>query len=200
MKHRWQIYPRCLKRACDFVLSSGLCLLLAPLMLLLVVFLALFHRGGNVFFLQERAGCGGKVFRIIKFRTMDDGRDQNGELLPDGQRITPVGRFLRRTSIDEIPQLVNVLKGDMALVGPRPLFPEYLPMYSAEHARRHEVRPGITGWAQCHGRNGISWEEKLDMDVWYVDHVSFSTDCKVILRTVKTVLCQTGIDNSAYLK
>lgn len=182
------------------MLSSWLCLLLAPLMLLLVVFLALFHRGGNVFFLQERAGYGGKTFRIIKFRTMDDGRDQNGELLPDGQRITPVGRFLRRTSIDEIPQLVNVLKGDMALVGPRPLFPEYLPMYSAEHARRHEVRPGITGWAQCHGRNGISWEEKLDMDVWYVDHVSFSTDCKVILRTVKTVLCQTGIDNSAYLK
>ena len=143
--------------------------------------------------MQERPGLHGKIFKIIKFKTMTDERDADGNLLPDAQRLTKVGKFVRSTSIDELPQLINVLKGDMALIGPRPLLVKYLPLYSAEQARRHEVRPGITGWAQCHGRNAISWAEKFRLDVWYVDHCSLITDVQVILITIKKVIHRADI-------
>ena len=151
---------------------------------------------GNAFFLQERPGWHGKIFKIIKFKTMTDERDAEGNLLPDADRLTKVGRFVRSTSIDELPQLINVLKGDMALIGPRPLLPKYLPLYSPEQARRHEVRPGISGWAQCHGRNAISWTEKFRLDVWYVDHCTFLTDVKIIFLTIKKVVCRADINTS----
>ena len=151
---------------------------------------------GNAFFLQERPGWHGKIFKIIKFKTMTDERDTEGNLLPDADRLTKVGRFVRSTSIDELPQLINVLKGDMALIGPRPLLPKYLPLYSPEQARRHEVRPGISGWAQCHGRNAISWTEKFRLDVWYVDHCTFLTDVKIIFLTIKKVVCRADINTS----
>ena len=147
-------------------------------------------------FLQERPGKDGKIFKVIKFKTMTDERDENGRLLPDAERLTKVGKFVRSTSIDELPQLINVLKGDMALIGPRPLLPQYLPLYSPEQARRHEVRPGISGWAQCHGRNAISWTEKFKLDVWYVDHVSFITDLKVLFITIKNVLMRKDINSA----
>lgn len=146
-------------------------------------------------FYQERPGWHGKIFKVIKFKTMTDERDENGRLLPDARRITKVGRFVRSTSIDELPQLFNVLKGDMALIGPRPLLVQYLPLYSPEQARRHEVRPGISGWAQCHGRNAISWTEKFNLDVWYVDHCTLWTDVKVILITIKKVIFRSDINN-----
>lgn len=149
-----------------------------------------------VIFTQERPGKDAKIFRVIKFKTMTDERDAEGNLLPDAERLTKVGRFVRSTSIDELPQLINVLKGDMALIGPRPLLPQYLPLYSPEQARRHEVRPGISGWAQCHGRNAISWTEKFKLDVWYVDHVSFITDVKVIFITIKNVLARKDINSA----
>ena len=145
-------------------------------------------------FLQERPGKDGKIFKVIKYKTMTDERDAEGNLLPDAQRLTRVGKFVRSTSIDELPQLINVLKGDMALIGPRPLLVQYLPLYSKEQARRHEVRPGISGWAQCHGRNNISWTEKFKLDVWYVDHVSLMTDLKVIFITIKKVLFKEDIN------
>ena len=145
------------------------------------------NKGAGAFFLQERPGKEAKIFKIIKFKTMTDERDANGELLPDAQRLTNVGKIVRSTSIDELPQLINVLKGDMALIGPRPLRTHYLPLYSQEQMRRHEVRPGISGWAQCHGRNAISWTDKFKLDVWYVDHCTFGTDLKVILLTIKKV-------------
>lgn len=153
-------------------------------------------------FLQDRPGKNAKIFKVIKFKTMTDERDSNGELLPDEMRLTKVGRFVRSTSIDELPQLINVLKGDMALIGPRPLLVQYLPLYNAEQARRHEVRPGITGWAQCHGRNAISWQEKFKLDVWYVDHISLSTDIRVIATTIKKVLSRADIssDTSATME
>ena len=146
-----------------------------------------------VIFLQERPGKDAKIFRVIKFKTMTDERDAEGKLLPDAKRLTKVGKFVRSTSIDELPQLINVLKGDMALIGPRPLLEKYLPLYSKEQMRRHEVRPGISGWAQCHGRNAISWTEKFKLDVWYVDHLSLWTDLKVIFLTIKKVLVREGI-------
>ena len=149
----------------------------------------------GAFFLQERPGKDGKIFRVIKFKTMTDERDAGGNLLPDEQRLTKVGRFVRSTSIDELPQLINVLKGDMALIGPRPLLPQYLPLYNKVQARRHEVRPGITGWAQCHGRNAISWTKKFELDVWYVDHCSFLLDLKIIFLTIKKVLVREGISS-----
>ena len=149
---------------------------------------------GRLLFFQERPGKGGKIFKVIKFKTMTDERDANGELLPDADRLTKVGRFVRSTSIDELPQLINVLKGDMALIGPRPLLVQYLPLYSKEQARRHDVRPGISGWAQCHGRNAISWKQKFEYDVWYVDHLSLMTDLKVIWITVQKVLQRDGIN------
>ena len=149
-----------------------------------------------VFFTQERPGKDAKIFKVIKFKTMTDEKDAEGKLLPDAQRLTKVGRFIRSTSIDELPQLINVLKGDMALIGPRPLRVHYLPLYSPEQARRHEVRPGISGWAQCHGRNAISWTEKFKLDVWYVDHVSLITDLKIIFITIKNVLMRKDVNNA----
>ena len=166
---------------------------LSPILLVVTVWLHFANKGAGAFFLQERPGLHGKIFKIVKFKTMTDERDADGKLLPDLQRITTVGRFVRNTSLDELPQLWNVLKGDMALIGPRPLLVKYLPLYSPEQARRHEVRPGITGWAQCHGRNTLTWADKFKLDVWYVDHCSFRTDIAIIITTIKKVLKHEGI-------
>jgi len=159
-----------------------------------MVWLHFANKGAGAFFFQERPGKDGKIFKIIKFKTMTDERDAEGNLLPDEDRLTKVGKFVRSTSIDELPQLMNVLKGDMSLIGPRPLLVQYLPLYNREQMRRHEVRPGISGWAQCHGRNAISWAEKFKFDVWYVDHLSLMTDLKIILITVKKVLFRENIN------
>lgn len=168
-------------------------LLIGWLLVIIAIGLRFTNKKSGVFFFQERPGKNGRVFKVIKFKTMTDECDAEGRLLPDEQRLTKVGRFVRSTSIDELPQLINVLKGDMSLVGPRPLLVQYLPLYSSEQARRHEVRPGITGWAQCHGRNAISWSEKFKLDVWYVDHCSLLTDIKVIMITLKKVLFREDI-------
>lgn len=190
------MYRHFFKRIFDFVLALLALVCLSPLLLVVAVWLHFANKGAGAFFLQERPGLHGKLFKIIKFKTMTDERAPDGTLLPDMQRLTRVGRFVRSTSIDELPQLVNVLKGDMALVGPRPLLPQYLPLYSPEQARRHDVRPGITGWAQCHGRNAISWAEKFKLDVWYVDHLSIKTDIRVIFTTIKRVFRREGINES----
>lgn len=190
------MYRHFFKRIFDFVLALLALVCLSPLLLVVAVWLHFANKGAGVFFLQQRPGLHGKLFKIIKFKTMTDERAPDGTLLPDMQRLTRVGRFVRSTSIDELPQLVNVLKGDMALVGPRPLLPQYLPLYSPEQARRHDVRPGITGWAQCHGRNAISWAEKFKLDVWYVDHLSLKTDIRVILDTIKVVISHHDIAQS----
>lgn len=187
------MYQYFFKRILDFCIALTVLVCISPLLLLVTVWLHFANKGAGAFFLQERPGWRAKIFKVIKFKTMTDERGADGELLPDAQRLTSVGRFVRSTSIDELPQLINVLKGDMALIGPRPLLPQYLPLYSEKQARRHEVRPGITGWAQCHGRNAISWSQKFQYDVWYVDHVSFITDIKVILQTIKTVFLRSGI-------
>ena len=187
------MYKNYIKRILDFGIALVALVCLSPLLLVVTVWLHLANKGAGAFFLQERPGKDGKIFKIIKFKTMTDERDSEGNLLPDLQRITPVGRFVRNTSLDELPQLWNVLKGDMALIGPRPLLVKYLPLYSPEQARRHEVRPGITGWAQCHGRNTLTWSDKFQLDVWYVDHCSFKTDIEIILTTVKKVLRHEGI-------
>lgn len=189
------MYKHFFKRLIDFIIV--LCVLLAiwPILLVITVWLHFANKGAGAFFLQERPGKDGKIFRVIKFKTMTDERDVGGNLLPDEQRLTKVGRFVRSTSIDELPQLINVLKGDMALIGPRPLLPQYLPLYNKVQARRHEVRPGITGWAQCHGRNAISWTKKFELDVWYVDHCSFLLDLKIIFLTIKKVLVREGISS-----
>lgn len=190
------MYRHFFKRIFDFVLALLALVCLSPLLLVVAVWLHFANKGAGAFFLQERPGLHGKLFKIIKFKTMTDERAPDGTLLPDMQRLTRVGRFVRSTSIDELPQLVNVLKGDMALIGPRPLLPQYLPLYSPEQARRHDVRPGITGWAQCHGRNAISWAEKFKLDVWYVDHLSLKTDIRVIFTTIKRVFRREGINES----
>jgi lipopolysaccharide/colanic/teichoic acid biosynthesis glycosyltransferase len=190
------MYRKYFKRLIDFVVSLLALICLSPILLVVTVWLHFANKGAGAFFLQERPGKDGKIFKIIKFKTMTDERDENGNLLPDAQRLTKVGRFVRSTSIDELPQLFNVIKGDMALIGPRPLLVQYLPLYSAEQARRHEVRPGITGWAQCHGRNAISWTEKFKLDLWYVDHCTLKTDIKVIFITVKNVLLRKDINNA----
>lgn len=190
------MYRHFFKRIFDFVLALLALVCLSPLLLVVTVWLHFANKGAGAFFLQERPGLHGKLFKIIKFKTMTDERAPDGTLLPDMQRLTRVGRFVRSTSIDELPQLVNVLKGDMALIGPRPLLPQYLPLYSPEQARRHDVRPGITGWAQCHGRNAISWAEKFKLDVWYVDHISLKTDIRVIFTTIKRVFRREGINGS----
>lgn len=189
------MYKHFFKRLIDFIIV--LCVLLAiwPILLVITVWLHFANKGAGAFFLQERPGKDGKIFRVIKFKTMTDERDAGGNLLPDEQRLTKVGRFVRSTSIDELPQLINVLKGDMALIGPRPLLPQYLPLYNKVQARRHEVRPGITGWAQCHGRNAISWTKKFELDVWYVNHCSFLLDLKIIFLTIKKVLVREGISS-----
>ena len=190
------MYRHFFKRIFDFVLALLALVCLSPLLLVVAVWLHFANKGAGAFFLQERPGLHGKLFKIIKFKTMTDERAPDGTLLPDMQRLTRVGRFVRSTSIDELPQLVNVLKGDMALIGPRPLLPQYLSLYSPEQARRHDVRPGITGWAQCHGRNAISWAEKFKLDVWYVDHLSLKTDIRVIFTTIKRVFRREGINES----
>ena len=181
------------KRFFLFWMSLFALICISPILLIVSIWLHFANKGSGAFFFQERPGKDGKIFKIIKYKTMTDERDADGNLLPDDVRLTRVGRFVRSTSIDELPQLFNVLKGDMAIIGPRPLLVQYLPRYSPEQARRHEVRPGITGWAQCHGRNALSWTEKFKYDVWYVDHVSFVTDLKVILMTIKSVLVREGI-------
>lgn len=190
-----RLYRFFFKRAIDIMASGGALLVLCVPLAAVTVWLHFANKGAGAFFLQERPGKGGKIFRVVKFKTMTDERDAKGKLLPDAQRLTKVGKFVRSTSIDELPQLWNVFKGDMSLIGPRPLLVQYLPLYSKEQARRHEVRPGITGWAQCHGRNAISWQKKFELDVWYVDHISFVTDCKVIITTIRKVLKRADISS-----
>lgn len=187
------MYRHGLKRLLDFLSALLVLLVLWPVLLLIAIGLQVANKGAGAFFTQERPGKGGRIFRIIKFKTMTDERDGQGNLLPDAERLTKVGRLVRSLSIDELPQLLNVLKGDMAFVGPRPLLPQYLPLYSKEQARRHEVRPGITGWAQVNGRNAISWTKKFELDVWYVDHCSFWLDMKILFLTVKKVFVREGI-------
>ena len=187
------MYRHFFKRIIDFGVTLCVLFLIWPFLLLIVVFLYFANRGSGVFFTQERPGRNAKTFKVIKFKTMTDERDKDGKLLPDEKRLTKVGRVVRSLSIDELPQLLNVLKGDMAFVGPRPLLPKYLPLYSDEQFRRHEVRPGITGWAQINGRNNISWTKKFEYDVWYVDHVSFWLDLKILFLTVKKVFMGEGI-------
>ncbi len=182
------MYKRFFKRILDFCIALVALLCLSPILLVVTVWLHFANKGAGAYFLQERPGLHGKIFKIVKFKTMNEERDANGKLLPDLQRITPIGHFVRNTSLDELPQLWNVLKGDMSLIGPRPLLVKYLPLYSPEQARRHDVRPGITGWAQCHGRNALSWTERFKLDVWYVDHVSFKTDINIIFTTIKKVV------------
>lgn len=192
------MYKNFFKRLFDFWISLIAIICLSPLLLLVTVSLYLINgrRGESAFFFQDRPGKDGKIFKVVKFKTMTEASDAEGNLLPDEQRITKLGRFIRSTSIDELPQLFNVLKGDMALIGPRPLLVQYLPLYSPEQARRHEVRPGISGWAQCHGRNAISWNEKFKLDVWYVDHCTLWIDIKVIFITIKNVLMRKDINSA----
>ncbi len=187
------MYKNCLKRVIDFLLSLTALIILSPILLIVTLCLMVANKGAGAFFFQERPGLKAKVFKVIKFKSMTDERDADGKLLPDKDRLTKVGKFVRSTSIDELPQLINVLKGDMALIGPRPLRVHYLPLYSEEQMRRHDVRPGITGWAQVHGRNAISWTQKFQYDVWYVDHVSFLLDVKIIFLTIKKVFRREGI-------
>lgn len=187
------MYKNGFKRIIDFTLVLFILFVIWPFLLIMGIWLHFANKGGGVFFFQERPGKNGRIFRVIKFKTMTDERDTDGKLLPDAQRITKVGKLVRSTSIDELPQLINVLKGDMALIGPRPLLVRYLSLYSKEQARRHEVRPGITGWAQVNGRNAISWTKKFELDVWYVNHCSLWLDLCIILRTIKKVFVREGI-------
>ncbi len=190
------MYKHFFKRFFDFWIALVALVCLSPILVAVTIWLHFANKGAGALFFQERPGKDGKIFRIIKFKTMTDEKDKDGRLLPDADRLTKVGRFVRSTSIDELPQLVNVLKGDMALIGPRPLRTYYLPLYSKEQMRRHEVRPGISGWAQCHGRNNITWTEKFKLDVWYVDHCSLMTDLKVIFITIKKVFCREDINTT----
>lgn len=190
------MYKHFFKRFLDFSISLIALIIISPILLVISIWLHFANKGAGAFFFQERPGKDAKIFKVIKFKTMTDERDAKGNLLPDAERLTNVGKFVRSTSIDELPQLINVLKGDMALIGPRPLLVQYLPLYSPEQARRHEVRPGISGWAQCHGRNAISWTEKFKLDVWYVDHCTLWTDIKVIVITIKNVLMRKDINSA----
>lgn len=190
------MYKHFFKRFLDVLISGTVLLLIGWFLIIIAIFLHFANKGAGAFFFQERPGKDSKIFKVIKFKTMTDERDADGKLLPDAQRLTKVGKFVRSTSIDELPQLINVFKGDMALIGPRPLLVQYLPLYSPEQARRHEVRPGISGWAQCHGRNAISWTEKFKLDVWYVDHCTLWTDIQVILITIKNVLMRKDINSA----
>jgi len=186
------MYKHFFKRFFDFIAALIGLVLLSPVILVVTVGLYIAN-SGKPFFFQSRPGKGERIFKIIKFKTMNDKTDANGNLLPDSDRLTPIGAFVRKTSLDEIPQLLNVLKGDMSLIGPRPLLPQYLPLYNEKQKRRHLVRPGITGWAQVNGRNAISWEKKFDLDVWYVDNLSFKTDVNVFFTTFKKVFKSEGI-------
>lgn len=188
-----KLYRDLFKRMIDLAASCGGLIVLSPVLAIVTVWLHFANKGAGAFFFQARPGKNGRIFRVVKFKTMSDERDVEGNLLSDAQRLTKVGRFVRSTSIDELPQLWNVFKGDMALIGPRPLIPQYLPLYSKEQFRRHEVRPGITGWAQINGRNNISWHKKFELDVWYVDHLSFLLDVKIFFLTIKKIFRREGI-------
>ena len=188
------MYKGGLKRSIDFIIVLCTLVVIWPILLLIIIFLHFANKGAGVFFTQDRPGKNAKIFKAIKFKTMTDERDAGGKLLPDDVRLTKIGRIVRSLSIDELPQLINVLKGDMALIGPRPLLPKYLSLYSSEQFRRHEVRPGITGWAQVNGRNNISWKKKFALDVWYVDHMSFLLDMKIFFLTIKKVFVREGIN------
>lgn len=196
------MYKCFFKRILDFLIVLGVLLIIWPVLLIVTVWLHFANKGAGAFFYQQRPGKGGEIFKVIKYKTMTDECDEEGNLLPDADRLTKVGRFVRSTSLDELPQLINVLKGDMALIGPRPLLVQYLPLYDKEQARRHEVRPGITGWAQVNGRNAISWQRKFELDVWYVDHCSFLLDLKIVFMTIKKVFKREGIssDTSATME
>lgn len=190
------LYEKCIKRLLDFVLSLCALLVLSPVLILLSA-LGLVKMKGNPFFSQERPGWHEKIFRLYKFRTMTNEKDQNGELLPDEKRLIPYGRFLRSTSLDELPELWNILKGDMSIIGPRPLLVKYLPLYNEEQHHRHDVRPGLTGYAQSHGRNTVTWEDKFRMDVWYTRNVSFRVDLSIFFRTIMAVLKREGISSES---
>lgn len=190
------MYKNFFKRLLDILISGIALLLIGWFLIMVAIFLHFANKGAGAFFFQERPGKNAKIFKVIKFKTMTDERDVDGNLLPDEKRLTKVGKFVRSTSVDELPQLINVFKGDMSLIGPRPLLIQYLPLYSPEQARRHEVRPGISGWAQCHGRNAISWTEKFKLDVWYVDHCTLWTDIQVIFITIKNVLMRKDINSA----
>ncbi|WP_286761109.1 sugar transferase [Salegentibacter sp. UBA1130] len=189
------MYRHFFKNLLDFLIAFTALLVLSPLLIPIIVLLALANRG-KPFFFQKRPGKDERIFSIIKFKTMTDEKDRNGNLLPDDKRLTGVGKFVRKTSIDEIPQLINVLKGDMSLIGPRPLLPQYLPLYSERQRKRHEVKPGITGWAQVNGRNAISWTKKFEYDVWYVENLSFGLDVSIIFKTIKKVIISEGINTA----
>ena len=191
------MYKHFFKRLIDFFLSFLGFIIISPIFLLLWIWLSIANKGAGAFFFQERPGKNEKIFKVIKFKTMNDRKDASGNLLPDAQRLTKVGKFVRSTSLDEIPQLLNVIKGDMSLIGPRPLLVQYLPLYNETQRRRHEVRPGITGWAQVNGRNAISWEQKFAYDVWYVDNVSLSLDVKILLKTIQKVFKREGISSNS---
>ncbi|MFV0587856.1 sugar transferase [Bacteroides reticulotermitis] len=191
------MYIYLVKRPISFLGALMALIILLPLFLAMIILLHFANKGAGVFFTQERPGKHGEIFKIIKFKTMTDECDKDGNLLSDEKRLTKTGKFVRSTSIDELPQLINVLRGDMSLIGPRPLLPQYLSLYSKEQARRHDVRPGITGWAQVNGRNAISWKEKFELDVWYVDHCSLKLDLKIIFITIKKVFVREGINSGA---
>lgn len=191
------MYKYFFKRFIDIFLSGIALVALSPIIFILWIWLTLANKRAGAFFFQKRPGKNAKIFKVVKFKTMTDERDDNGNLLPDEKRLTNVGKFVRSTSLDELPQLWNVFKGDMSLIGPRPLLPQYLPLYSAEQARRHEVRPGITGWAQVNGRNAISWKQKFEYDVWYVDNFSLLLDIKIIFLTIKKVFLRDGINSAS---
>jgi len=193
------LYRHFFKRLFDFVIALIGFIIISPLFLLLWIWLSIANKGAGAFFVQERPGKDEKIFKVIKFKTMNDRRDENGNLLPDSERLTTIGRWIRSLSLDEIPQLINVLKGDMSLVGPRPLLMQYLPLYDEVQRRRHEVRPGMTGWAQVNGRNAISWQEKFEHDVWYVDHLSLSLDIKILLKTIEKVFKREGINSGTHV-
>lgn len=195
MNRKQLFYIHFIKRPLGFIGAFVALVLLLPLLIVVTIWLHFANKGAGAFFFQERPGLNEKIFKVIKFKTMTDERDENGELLPDAVRLTPVGKFVRSTSIDELPQLINILKGDMAFIGPRPLLVKYLPLYSEEQHRRHNVTPGLSGWAQVHGRNSISWTEKFKLDVWYVDNISLKTDLKVFFLTVKKVFCREDINS-----
>ena len=188
------MYKHFFKRVIDFTLSLLALLVIWPILLIIYIWLTIANKGAGAIFYQERPGKDEKIFRVMKFKSMTDERDADGKLLPNEKRITPVGRFIRKTSLDELPQLINVLKGDMALIGPRPLLPEYLPYYTERERLRHSVRPGISGWAQVNGRNAVKWDDRLEMDAYYVEHLSFAMDIKVILTTIKNVLVSKDIE------
>ena len=190
------LYRKFFKRFFDIILSGCALLHLSPIILILWIWLTIANNGAGALFFQERPGKDGKIFKVVKFKTMTDERDLNGNLLPDEDRLTKVGKFVRSTSLDELPQLLNILKGDMSFIGPRPLLPEYLPLYSPEQARRHNVRPGLSGWAQVNGRNSISWKQRFEYDVWYVDNISFKLDLKIFFLSIKKAFVREGINSA----